>query len=305
MDIRILDLDGSICRQEAFARAEGNTNIPLQEWGTQIRLACGFGLFQRFEKALAHRLGSAHDRVPQVTLFGSGDFHHVSLALLRRLRGPINLLVIDNHPDWMRGVPFMHCGTWLLHAARLPCVDRIFHVGGDVDFDNYFQWLAPWQELRAGKIRVFPARRRFVRGAWQSVVSEPVRKDTQTPATADQVARMFRPFRDELARCPLYISVDKDVMPGGEAVVNWDSGHLTLAEVKTVIRVVCGLSNGNLAGFDTTGDWSPVRLRGLLGRLMHWTEHPRLDVTADEANRRNGAANLALLRGLEPAALCA
>jgi hypothetical protein len=221
------------------------------------------------------------------------------------LRGPINLLVIDNHPDWMRGIPFMHCGTWLHHAAGLPCVDRIFHVGGDVDFDNYFAWMAPWQQLRAGKIRVFPARRRFVRGAWQSVVNEPIRADTETPATADRVARIFQPFEDELARRPLYISVDKDVMPESEAIVNWDSGHLTLAEVKTIVRVICGLNNGNLAGFDTTGDWSPVRLRGLLGRLMHWTEHPRLDVPADKADRRNGAANVALLRGIEPAALCA
>jgi hypothetical protein len=305
MDFRILDLDGSICRQEAFAGDERSRIIPLQEWGSRIRLACSFGRFRRFEKTLAQRLGGALDTAPQATLFGSGDFHHVSLALLRRLHGPINLLVIDNHPDWMRGIPFMHCGTWLHHAARLPCVERIFHVGGDVDFDNYFQWLAPWQQLRACKIRVFPGRRRFVRGAWRNVVNEPIRKDPETPASVERVARIFQPYRAELVRRPLYISVDKDVMPEREAVVNWDSGHLTLAEVQTVVRVICELSNGNLAGFDSTGDWSPVRLHGLLGRLMHWTEHPGLDVRPDEASRRNAAANLALLRGIEPVAQCA
>ena len=89
---------------------------------------------------------------PTLTFYGSGDFHHVSLALVRRRRAPFNLLVLDNHPDWMRGVPFLHCGTWLYHAARLPQVRRIFHVGGDVDFDNVYRWLAPWPLLHAGKI---------------------------------------------------------------------------------------------------------------------------------------------------------
>src|SRR5207253_9812558 len=109
------------------------------------------------EDALAHERGTATDAAPSLAFLGSGDFHHLPLALLRRINQPINLLVFDNHPDWMRGVPFLHCGTWLNHAAALPQVQYIFHVGGNVDFDNRFRWLAPWRCLRAGKIHVFPA----------------------------------------------------------------------------------------------------------------------------------------------------
>src|SRR5205823_6657374 len=112
-----------------------------------------------------------------ITFCGSGDFHHVSLALVRRLAGPFNLLVVDNHPDWMRGIPLLHCGTWLYHAARLPQLRRVFHAGGDVDFDNYYRWLAPWPLLRADKVRVFPARRPFRRGPWARVANEPLRAD--------------------------------------------------------------------------------------------------------------------------------
>src|SRR5205823_5520334 len=134
-DVRILDLDGGVARQRRLAALASRT-LPLGEWGPRLRLACGWRSFRRFEEALARAAGAPGDDRPGITFVGSGDFHHVSLALVRRLRRPCNLLVIDNHPDWMRGLPFLHCGTWLYHAARLPHVCRVFHVGGEVDFDN-------------------------------------------------------------------------------------------------------------------------------------------------------------------------
>ena len=87
--------------------------------------------------------------------------------LLARQASPCNLAVIDNHPDWMRGVPFLHCGTWVHHAARLSHVRRIIHIGGDVDFDNLYRFMAPWPALHRGKITVIPARRSFGRGQWR------------------------------------------------------------------------------------------------------------------------------------------
>jgi hypothetical protein len=94
---------------------------------------------------------------------------------------------------------------------------------------------------------------------------------------------------------PLYISLDKDVMLGRDAAVNWDSGHLTLAEVQAILSTFLHLSNGQPSGVDVVGDWSPVRLRGWLRRLMHWTEHPALTILPDDATRLNTQTNLALL----------
>src|SRR5215470_5731642 len=180
MEIRILDLDGSLTEQHDLLARHRPTVGSTREWGPAIRLACGFGRFRHFEQHLRDVLGGATDDRPAVTLYGSGDFHHVSLALLRRLRTPVNLLVLDNHPDWMRGLPFLHCGTWLYHAARLPQVQRIFHVGGDVDFDNAFRWMAPWPQLQSGKITVFPAVRRFERGPWRRIPHTPLRASAET-----------------------------------------------------------------------------------------------------------------------------
>src|SRR5262249_7450171 len=144
-------------------------------------------------------------------------------------------LVIDNHPDWMRGVPFMHCGSWLNHAARLSNIRTIFHVGGDVDFDNAFRWLAPWQHLRSGKIRVLSSARHFERGAWRKLAFPALRLEPQRPTTAERIAHLLDAHRKELARWPLYVSIDKDVLTAKEAVVNWDSGKMMMPELQAVL----------------------------------------------------------------------
>ncbi len=304
MDVRILDLDGALTAQPALA--DGSRVVDgLQRWGPRIRLACRFGRFRRFEQALADRLGGDRDTAPHLTFYGSGDFHHVSLALARRLREPFNLLVLDNHPDWMCGVPFLHCGTWLRHASLLPLVRRVFHVGGDVDFDNSYRWMAPWRQLREGRIHVLPGFRRFRRGAWSAVPNEPIRPAPDAPAARSRLEELIHPHRAELASWPLYISLDKDVMAPAEAVVNWDSGRLTMDEVGCVLDAFTAAASGRLAGMDVVGDWSPVRLRGWFRKLFHLTMHPPLAIDPDQASRINQRANLRLIaeRTMVPAAL--
>src|SRR5262249_34181740 len=153
----------------------------LREFGPRIRLACGWRRFRQFAEALRRQL-PAPPSAGDIVLYGSGDFHHVSLALLSRISCPINLLVCDLHPDWMRGVPLLHCGTWLWHAARLPQVRRIFHVGGDMDFDNRYAWVAPWREIEAGKFVVIPGLRQFRTRRWKRVDHEPLRESPDRPA---------------------------------------------------------------------------------------------------------------------------
>jgi hypothetical protein len=301
MHVRVLDLDGSLTLQQEFITRCRPSVLAAREWGPCIRLACSFGRFRRFERELAGRLPKTSAAQPAIMFYGSGDFHHVSLALVRGLSTPINLLVLDNHPDWMRGVPFLHCGTWLNHAARLPGVGRVFHVGGEVDFDNSYRWMTPWRLLRSGKIAVFPAVRPFHLGAWSAVPNKPVRPQRDTPACRDRIEELLDPFRAELASRPLYISLDKDVLREKEAVVNWDSGHLSLAEVSALLHAFISAARGHLAGMDITGDWSAVRLRGWLRRFLHFTEHPALAVEADDAIRRNERANLALMGAIDTA----
>ncbi len=295
MHVRVLDLDGSVSAQRSLVLQTRAFVRPARDWGPRLRLGCRFARFADFERDLAERLGCLVDADPAVTFIGSGDFHHVSLALLRRLTQPFNLLVLDKHPDWMRGIPLMHCGSWLNHAARLPLARHVFHVGGDVDFDNAYRWLAPWDLLCQRRITVLPAVRRFQRGRWAGLDHEPLRSDPENAVTPDRLEELLAPYRTELARRPLYISVDKDVLRPADAVVNWDSGYLKLSEAAAVLEAFGNAAGDDLAGMDLVGDWSPVEVQGGFRRLLHWTEHPSLTVDRRDARRRNERTNLALL----------
>lgn len=293
MKLRILDLDGSVTAQPGLQRLRPPVHA-AQDWGARIRLACTFARFWEFQRRLETLFGPVDD-TPPLTLYGSGDFHHVTLALLRRLTTPFNLLVLDKHPDWVRRVPVLHCGTWLAHALQLPGLRRVFHVGGDLDFDNAYRWLAPWGELRSGRIVVLPAVRRFKRGAWAAVPHETLRAEPATPATPERLDELLAPYRADLSGAPLYITVDKDVLNPDTAVVNWDSGELTSAEARAVVEAFTAAARGRLAGVDLVGDWSPVRVDGWFRKLLHWTEHEPRPVDAADAARRNEATNLGLI----------
>src|SRR5205085_9572610 len=108
-------------------------------------------------------------------------------------------------------------------ALRLPLLRRVFHAGGDLDFDNAYRWLAPWPELHSGRVTVFPAVRQFARGRWSAVPHEPLRPFPETPVDAERLAGLLAPYRADLAGVPLYVSIDKDVLGPADAVVNWDS----------------------------------------------------------------------------------
>src|SRR5262249_55031436 len=105
---------------------------------------------------------------------------------------------------------------------------------------------------------------------------------------------LLHPWRLDLARLPLYVSLDRDVMRADEAVVNWDSGRLLAREVLEVLGAFVAASAG-LAGMDVVGDWSPVRVKGLLRTFLHGAEHPRLTVDPSRAREVNQELNLQLV----------
>jgi hypothetical protein len=295
MDMRILNLDGSVLAQGGLYSQRNVPKYELHHWGPLLRIACGFSRFAQFEAELHSTLGSPMDSEPVITLYGSGDFHHVTLALLRRQSSPFNLLLLDKHPDWMRLIPFLHCGTWLDHAGRLSNLRTIYHVGGDLDFDNHYRPLAPWRWLRSGKVVTLPAVRRFRGGGWNHVQAEPLKAGATVPIDRHRMENLLVPHQKDLAARPLYVSVDKDVMFARDAVVNWDSGFLDLADVRDVLECFLDAADGRISGADTTGDWSPVRLEGWFRKAFHFAEHPRLKVDAAESAERNLHVNLALL----------
>lgn len=298
MRVRVIDLDGSITAQDRVLRHFKPEVYDLRRWGPRIRLCCRWKRFYRFERCLDRDLGADHQE-PWISLLGSGDFHHVTLALLRRLRHPFNLLVLDKHPDWARGLPMAHCGSWLEHAARLPLVRRVFHLGGDQHFEGAMSWLAPKKLLRSNKIVVLPAVRRLEGGLWQDHPHQSLRRSFETLLDRDRLEELLVPYLDELERVPLYITLDKDALWMPESVANWDSGHLDLTEVQEILQFFLKAAGNDLIGMDIVGDWSRVDVHGMVRRLFHRLAHPRKSVDDDQARVCNERTNLMLLRFLQ------
>jgi hypothetical protein len=299
MHIRVLDLDGGITAQTEFMARHAATVVPLLDWGPSIRICCSHLSYRRFEQDLADRC--ADGEAPAISFCGSGDFHHVTFALLRRRREPFNLLILDKHPDWMNAAPIMHCGTWVSHVLRLPNLQRAFHLGADLDLDNWLRWFAPWAALREGKITTAPALRRLTIGNWARVPNQPLRVEPDRPMRAERLDELFAGARSQLGGFPLYISIDKDLLRTADAVVNWDSGRLELSEILASLNWFIAAARGRVIGMDVTGDWSQARMQGLLRGMLNLTEHPRLQVDPQEAAVVNGRTNQALVETVEQA----
>lgn len=299
MDVRILDLDGALEAQHDFVARHAPTVIPMREWGPRIRICASHPRYRRFARECAERCAAAGvARRPSITFCGSGDFHHVTVALLEQLREPFNVLHVDKHPDWVGYAPLVHCGTWVNHALRNPNLRRYVHVGADLDLDNGFRHVAPWWALRSGKITVLPATKRLSIGHWAQVPNQPLRVDATRPLEAGRLDELCDELRADLASVPLYVTIDKDVMRAEDAVVNWDSGRLTLDEVLTAVRWFVAAAKGRLAGVDVVGDWSVERTEGALRRILVEAEHPALTIDAQEAARVNARTNLALVEAV-------
>ena len=292
MRLQVLNLDGSLLEQEQLLETCRPDVIDFADWGPRLRMACSFRQFRRFERLLDRMLPA--DPEPALTFLGSGDFHHVSLGLVRRIQEPFVLLMLDNHPDWMAGIPFLHCGTWVHHALHLPYLDQIIHLGGGTDFDNGFRWLAPRRAILDGRITIVPGARAFRGGFWNQVPHQPLRSDPQNRLTEAELDDWTSTLAPRLEGKAVYVTFDKDVLCPADAVINWDSGVLRLVEVLDLLARLFEKSQARLVGMDVIGDWSPVRVEGLLRRSMHWLEHPTDSVSPDHARRINEDANVCI-----------
>lgn len=246
----VLDLDGSV------RALDGATRIPLGDWQEAIRFGCGWGSLQAFDRVLA-----AHLPQRQGTVFtGSGDFHHLTYLLVRRLaaRGPFRVLVFDNHPDNMRFLFGIHCGSWVRYVARLPWVTRVDVVGiTSSDIGARHAWENYLGPLRAGRVRYWSVGV-DTRWAARLGLGSAFRSFDQTP-------EMLACLHEDLAldANPVYLSIDKDVLAADVVRTNWDQGMLGESALLATIDAL----RGRMLGSDITGEISSYRYRS---RWKRW-----------------------------------
>lgn len=248
----VLDVDGSVLP------LGGERVVALQDWQEELRFACSRASLRRFSALLDERLPARHGTV----LFGSGDFHHLSYPLLRRLDAGARyqLVVLDNHPDNMR-YPFgIHCGSWVGWAAALPQISHV-HVLGITSHDigSAHAWENRWRPLLSGRLTYWsmgvPVRWARYMGLGRGFRS------------FDSPSALVEAFVAEQQRQPqpTYLSIDKDVFAEEVARTNWDQGRFRLGHALAVIHA---LHEGGLVGSDITGEVSQYRYRSRVKRLL-------------------------------------
>lgn len=285
MQTQILDLD------ESVGELPDSVRVPLRDWHDRLRFACSVSSLRGFARHLDRTLPEHHGPV----FFGSGDFHHLSIALIERTlarhAGPLRVLVFDNHPDNMRFPLMVHCGSWISRAAALPGILQIDVVGIT---SSDISWAHAWENrlgpLVHGKLRYWSV---GVETGWARRIG---------------LGAAFRPFNsaDTLlaalledlgsSQVPVYLSIDKDALDPVEAVSNWDQGVLRVAHLLAAIDAL----NGKLAASDVNGEVSsaryPQRWKRMLAAIDAQIEPPASSLQEWQVQQHQ--VNLALLPAL-------
>lgn len=246
----ILDIDGSLSAQPAI-------RIDLGKWQEAIRFGCTWPTWHCFQRDLERQLPAEFGTV----CIGSGDFHHISHLLLQQLHPaePVDVVVLDNHPDNMR-FPFgIHCGSWVMHAAKLPQV-RCIHVLGITSSD--VSWRHAWENhfrpLIRGKLRYWTI---GVDTTWAQRIGLGTRFNA-FDNTPDMIGRFLEHIPKNISG-QVYLSIDKDVFAPEVARTNWDQGVFKLDDTRQLIE---GLS-GRILASDITGD---ISLHHYTTRWKRW-----------------------------------
>ncbi|MBI3706453.1 MAG: arginase [Proteobacteria bacterium] len=303
MRLRLLDLDGSAAMQAAAAEL----GSPIQKLdfvglGPQLRLWASRRAMAEFADRLRGAAEPPGDG-PILTLLGSGDYHHLSAALIAATETPLTVVHFDNHPDWVRFAPAFHCGSWINRVLELPNVQRVVTIGPCSDDLVRPQFKGGnLAALSAGRLELYPWRH-APSAVWGCIGSGPSFSQRDGQLIWRNVGcEDWQDFLEELLpRIPterIWITIDKDVLSMADAATNWDQGEMPLAALLVAVRT---LARGKcVQAVDVCGDYSPPRFdRNLVKRWEAWRDHPPAPPAADLA--RNVATNRALIATLQDA----
>jgi len=263
--------------------------LPLEHWQESIRFGCSLATMQRFRTMLDELLPEHYGTV----FTGSGDFHHLTWPLVQRLKPvrPVQVVVLDNHPDNMR-FPFgVHCGSWVRRVAMLPSVIHV-HVLGitSADIGAGHAWENYLTPLKRGKLTYWNigvdtgwSRRLGLEKAFRGFESPEAMVDAFVELQKSQTT-------------PSYLSIDKDAFSADVAHTNWDQGRL---QVNHALALIDSLRHG-LVGSDINGEVSHYRYKTWWKRrLSAMDEQPEIDpAMLAQWQAQQHALNLKLLEAI-------
>ena len=294
---RILDLDGSFDAQWRLRAGNDTEVVDLREMGGHLRYMATHSRMRRFRRqlkpAMRHRL----------TFYGSGDYHHLSSAMVAQWRTPLSVVVFDNHPDWDVTTPWPCCGSWVNSILSMPHVAKVIVIGpGRPDLHGLHLLRGNAGALRSGKLEVYPATWDHSATLSAGGLSIPGCRTSRRGAVTTLFWRtvaelgwgnLMKRVVERLPTQQIYISVDKDCLIGEEAITNWEEGELRLADVAAAIELLGG--EKEIVGADVTGEYSVGVIANPLFRLIGRFDHTVRAAPSQLDLERNEQANLILL----------
>lgn len=300
--VRILDIDGSVAQQQLFLSqlAPMAQVIDLCHLAAQLRFMCTRRARQQFESYL--RLTERD----QLTFYGSGDFHHLSAALVAQWQTPLSLVVFDGHPDWDITAPWHCCGCWINEVLAQPNVHKVVVIGlGRTDLHGWHILRGNLKALYQQKLELFPTSWQQSKALFGPSAALPgvsmTRRGLRTTIRWQTVAECGLPqiMRAVIERLPtrdVYLSLDKDCLTSDFALTNWETGALTLPALCGAIRELARAKD--IVGADVTGEWSQGPISNWLFRLLSNADHPPPTAPRATALKLNEQTNLKLYHAL-------
>jgi arginase family enzyme len=202
------------------------------------------------------------------TLFGSGDFHHLTAVWTRQFQKPFTILSFDNHPDWDIRPPRWSCGAWVNRALENPFVQRVAIFGcGNFECNRPHRLLANRRAAKAGRLLVHPwAQTGQTYPAWL------------TPITPESWRDTFTAWLKTVAGHNLYITVDLDCLQKGEIPTNWEPGRFVSNDIAWALQQT--RSQTNVIGGDVCGAWSTAHYLTRFQKIAAWFDHPEIGIPA-------------------------
>jgi hypothetical protein len=273
---QIVDFDGAW----SLEAVETDRILDFRAWGPKLRYCTPTTVIGSFFEAV-------RDQLTPFTLYGSGDFHHLTALWLRPISRPFILVSFDNHPDWDTRPPRWSCGTWISRALESSLLTRVSIWGcANFELNPPHRWFANHRALRFGRLQVWPWIERFgasARRRWPGI-------------NAENWKEKFAAFALKLGGSDVYVTVDMDCLKPETAVTDWEQGLFTPEDLVWALTKL--RESATIVGGDICGAHSPADYARWTQRFIARIDHPKKQVSnLAEAS----ALNLRAVKAIWPA----
>lgn len=285
-NFRVLNIDGSLVAQEKLMQRAAEV-IDLQDMARRLR----FMSTRRALEDFSARLNIS--QCDKVTFIGSGDYHHLSAALIKQwsMRGtPLSVVVFDNHPDWDITSPWPCCGSWVNEILNFPFIRKVVVIGlGRFDLRGWHGLRGNVRAVLSGKLELYPVN-------WRRT-KVPFAPDLQWPTLAQHgLDCVMNRVLENLPTREIYLSIDKDCLRARDAFTNWEAGALPLEKLEQAVALLA--REKEIVGADIVGEYSRGSNDNFVFDTISRLNHPPQRVPSARELAVNEQTNLTLLRAL-------